>query len=118
MANFYTPARTAALVALVGAPRFGPYLAAANGDVRAALDLYVWNLCLSASFHGPLSILEVTVRNALHRELSVLFGPSWHTDPGFQAAAPGSRRRCTRRALARGSNGQYRSPLATRQRAR
>ena len=86
MANFYTSTRTVSLVNLIGAPRFGRYLAAANGDVRAALDLYVWNLCLSACFYGPLAILEVTVRNALHRELSALFGPSWHTDASFQAA--------------------------------
>jgi hypothetical protein len=74
------------VAALVGAPRFGPYLAAAHGDVRTALDLYVWNLCIGASFYGPLAILEVTVRNALHRELCALFGPSWHIDTGFQTA--------------------------------
>lgn len=87
MATFYTPARVADLVALVGAPRFGPYLAAANGDHRGALDFYVWNLTLSAAFHGPLAILEVAVRNALHRELTALFGANWPTDPSFIAAA-------------------------------
>ena len=86
MATFYTPTRTTRLATLVGTPRFGPYLAAAHGNVRAALDLYVWNLCLGAAFYGPLAILEVTVRNALHRELSALFGPSWHEDIGFRLA--------------------------------
>lgn len=35
-----------------------------------ALGLYLWNDALSASFFKLVSILEVTFRNALHRELS------------------------------------------------
>ncbi len=59
----------------------------ADGSRRRALDLYVWNLSLGAAFFGPLGILEVTVRNALHGQLSRLFGANWPTDQRFIAAA-------------------------------
>ncbi|WP_076419835.1 Abi family protein [Colwellia sp. UCD-KL20] len=40
-----------------------------------ALGLYLWNDALSASFFKLVSILEVTFRNALHRELSHEYHP-------------------------------------------
>jgi hypothetical protein len=84
MANFYTSARSSDLIQTIGEARFAPYLRACRGDAATALDLYVWNLQAGASFYGPLAILEVTVRNALHRELAVLFGSTWHRSSAFQ----------------------------------
>jgi hypothetical protein len=87
MTSFYTSRRVAELTSIIGNARIGPYLAMAGGDHRRALDLYVWNLSLGAAFYGPLGILEVTIRNALHGQLSALFGPSWPTDTRFITVA-------------------------------
>jgi abortive infection bacteriophage resistance protein len=45
------------------------------GSDEEALGLYLWNDALSASFFKLVSILEVTFRNALHRELSHEYHP-------------------------------------------
>src|SRR4051812_36645942 len=67
-----------ALQASLSPERFATYLAAANGERAEALRLYTWNTALSAAFYGPLQGLEVAVRNAMHRELSVRYGPAWY----------------------------------------
>jgi hypothetical protein len=44
------------------------------------MDLYLWNLEISAAFYPSLNGLEVTLRNALHSRLGALFGrPDWWT---------------------------------------
>lgn len=87
MTSFYTASRVVELTAIIGKARIRPYLAVAGGSRRRALDLYVWNLSLGAALFGPLGILEVTVRNALHGQLSTLFGANWPTDQRFITAA-------------------------------
>jgi hypothetical protein len=69
-------------------PRLAPYLAQSGNDLQAAIDLYVWNIKASARLYGPLSIFEVTLRNALSRELSTIFGTGdWAGDAAFEALA-------------------------------
>lgn len=69
-------------------PRLAPYLAQSGNDLQVAIDLYVWNIKASARLYGPLAILEVTLRNALSRELSAIFGTAdWANDPGFEVLA-------------------------------
>ena len=46
-------------------------------NVDLIAELYVWNIAICGAFVGPLNVLEVAVRNSLHRELSKLFGPNW-----------------------------------------
>lgn len=59
-------------------PRFLPYSQACAGDIGAALELYWWNLEVSAGFYAPLHCLEVGLRNALHNELMRQFDrPDW-----------------------------------------
>ncbi|MDQ3576699.1 MAG: hypothetical protein M3443_03670 [Actinomycetota bacterium] len=55
-------------------PRFAPYLAKTGGDLRAAIQLYWWNVGVSAAFYAPLHCLEMTLRNAVHQQLAVKFG--------------------------------------------
>jgi len=69
--------------AALSVDRLSSYLAAANGDPRHALALYEWNTRVSAAFYVPLQAVEVGLRNACHRELSVLFGTTWPDEPGF-----------------------------------
>ena len=78
-----------ALQASLSPERFATYLAATQGDRAEALRLYTWNTALSAAFYGPLQGLEVATRNAMHRELSTRYGPSWYDNPqaGLDAGA-------------------------------
>ncbi len=55
---------------LLSDARLSRYLDHYHGNERAALRLYTWNLRVASAFWGPLSILEVVVRNALHTQLS------------------------------------------------
>jgi len=82
---FYNALALQTLTDVISPPRIASYVAE-TGDLQSAVDLYVWNVRASATLYGPLSILEVALRNALHRELKSMFGPSWHDDPSFNAA--------------------------------
>lgn len=55
-------------------PRFAPYLAKAGEDMTAAIQLYWWNVGISAAFYTPLHCLEMALRNALHKQLAAEFG--------------------------------------------
>ena len=54
--------------------RLLPYKQAAKGDEQISLSLYLDNLRLAQSFYAPLSLLEVTFRNAPHDVLTINFG--------------------------------------------
>lgn len=42
---------------------------------------YVWNMALSESLYPALQVLEITLRNAIHREAGQHFGrPDWYSD--------------------------------------
>ncbi|MCU1477519.1 MAG: hypothetical protein JWQ64_2212 [Subtercola sp.] len=49
--------------------RLATYLSASGNDVRAALELYRWNLRLAASFQEILSIAEIVLRNGINDSL-------------------------------------------------
>ncbi|GAA5073122.1 hypothetical protein HNP84_009264 [Thermocatellispora tengchongensis] len=65
----------------ISAERFAPYLAASGHCRERALRLYAWNMEISGAILGPLHLLEVTLRNAMHRELTALAGRAdwWHS---------------------------------------
>jgi hypothetical protein len=70
------------LRASVSGDRLGPYLAACTGDQAAAARLYAWNIRISGAFHAPLGCLEVACRNAMHQQLSAMFGrDDWRDAP-------------------------------------
>lgn len=54
-------------------PRFASYIADCDGDVAAAWRLYTWNIGISAAFYPLLHLVEITLRNSLHRELAARF---------------------------------------------
>jgi hypothetical protein len=68
------------LLEAFSAARMEPYLKHCNGDASKAFRLYAWNVEVSAAFSGPLSCLEVVLRNALHEQLAGMVGRSdwWH----------------------------------------
>ncbi len=72
------PTILSALEASLSPERMATYIVAASGDREKALRLYTWNTAASAAFYGPLQGLEVAVRNAMHRQLSAVYGPDWY----------------------------------------
>lgn len=77
----YTSQELDELEASLSRKRLEIYLASARGDRAKAVRLHAWNTAVSAAFYGPLQGLEVTLRNAVHRELAKRYGPSWHDNP-------------------------------------
>ena len=61
--------------------RLSTSIAAAGGERERALQLYTRNTQLSAAFYGPLQGLEIALRNALHRQLTRLYGAAWYNNP-------------------------------------
>jgi len=57
--------------------RFGSYLAWAGGQRDRALALYALNTRLCECFYVPLQMLEITLRNRIHRILSEASGDHW-----------------------------------------
>lgn len=58
-----------ALRTAIGPERLSGYESAVGGDPLRALDLYRWNSTVSGAVFEDLSLLEVALRNACHRQL-------------------------------------------------
>jgi hypothetical protein len=79
------PAQLISVVPLISSERFQPYLDKCNNDAAQALRLYTWNIEISAALLGPIHVLEVAMRNAMHHQMSMHFGcESWWTHPDAQ----------------------------------
>lgn len=83
---FYDPRTIASLTASLSAPRFAPYLQKANGNEAVAFELYLYNANLASSFLFPLSVAEVTLRNAIDGVLMQSYGADWHQNNVFRTA--------------------------------
>jgi hypothetical protein len=68
----------------LSAERFATYIAWAGGTRTLAIDLYTLNAQLSESLYTPLHMLEVTLRNSIHRVMGRAFGLSWYDTPQHQ----------------------------------
>lgn len=76
------PSSLSGLRTLLGEARFSSYLAHYKGNERMALRLYSWNIAASTALWGPLGVLEVTVRNAIHRQMCERAGrDDWWESP-------------------------------------
>ena len=58
--------------------RLSVYLEEPENDRKSALRLHVWNTAVSAALYGPLQGLEITLRNAMNRELVKKHGRAWY----------------------------------------
>jgi hypothetical protein len=65
------PPLYAAAIHAISDDRFGPYMRKATNDTNKALELYHWNMRVSAALYESLHIVEVALRNAIDRQLSV-----------------------------------------------
>lgn len=74
-----TPRVIDSIISTLSLDRLAPYLKVSQGNVENALELYRWNIEISGAFYEALSIAEVGLRNALHKQLTL-----FHNDrPGF-----------------------------------
>lgn len=90
-----------AISSIVSPGRFQPYLDAAGQDVELAVELYEWNIVLSAAFWEVIALLEVAVRNAMNDQLTAAYGPRWYEDSTIlddrsRAAVREAKRRASR----------------------
>jgi hypothetical protein len=70
------------LEALLSEARFSRYLNRYQGDRALALRLYTWNLAACSALWGPINVIEVAVRNAIHDRLVERTGRGdWWNDP-------------------------------------
>jgi len=66
------------LIPTLSAGRFTKYLNESAGDQDLALDLYRWNGELSSALFEDIGVVEVALRNAMHKELSGTYGALWY----------------------------------------
>ena len=71
-----TPERVP-LLATLSDGRFKRYRTAAAGVDERALDLYIWNVAVSAAIWHDVAIVEVALRNAMNEALSSAFSSNW-----------------------------------------
>jgi len=76
-------AERAALERSIGVDRLVGYVAAAGDDEIRALDLYLWNMSVSAACFEDLCLLEVTLRNACHVQLRTWHAAKGHATPWY-----------------------------------
>lgn len=83
---------------LISQPRLARYRHAAGNDLRAALDLYRWNLAISASLWESMHYFEIAFRNSIDAALTDLQldrdpdGPAWYRNAHIPLS-DGSRRK-------------------------
>lgn len=80
----YAHAEFDALTASLSPQRFATYLSKAAGNKHYAFALYLYNARLSKSLLFPLSVTEVTLRNAVDAALVAAHGQNWHQDDNFR----------------------------------
>lgn len=76
---------------VLSAPRFATYLRATANNRTHALDLYHWNLQVSAALLVPLHVLEVALRNAVVEAIEAEHGGTWPWTQGFIRSLPNPR---------------------------
>lgn len=70
--------------------RVGRYKASCNGDEAAAMAAYLYNILLSEALTPVLAVVEIALRNAVHRELTRHYSRDdwwneWRTSPRFRS---------------------------------
>lgn len=73
---------------VISAPRFATYLRARGNSPEEALNLYRWNLEVSAAFMGPLHLCEIAIRNGVAESLETVHGVAWPWTQGFVRSLP------------------------------
>ena len=80
--SIYQPVRDE-MIRLLSVPRLSTYTAACGGDIKAAIELYQWNLEVSSALFTAVHYFEVALRNTIDVRLAKDFGgsQSWFDAP-------------------------------------
>lgn len=78
-----------ALQRTVSPARLSPYKEAAGFDQQRAVHLYLWNVAAGQSFHFPLQVTEVALRNAIGDVVEYEFGQKWWRESKAQTFLDG-----------------------------
>ncbi len=82
MSYIYEPSKINSLEKSISVARLSTYTQEIQGgDRELALKLYLWNTEISSSFHFPLQMAEIALRNSLHCQLEAKFGVDWPSSP-------------------------------------
>jgi len=87
----FTPEQEHHLPNVLSAPRFATYLQATGNGRTHALNLYHWNLQVSAALLIPLHVLEVALRNGIVEAIETVHGGAWPWTEGFIRSLPNPR---------------------------
>jgi hypothetical protein len=85
---------TEEIKSFISHPRFNIYLEEANYNTNAAYQLYLINIELSEALYPALSLLEISLRNAIHQKLKEYF----NDDFWFKNQLPGEFQTAIQRA--------------------
>ncbi len=82
------------MIRLLSVPRLTTYTNACGGDVKAAIELYQWNLEVSSALFTAIHYFEVALRNTIDVRLTKDFGgaQSWFDAPNTPLSG-GARRK-------------------------
>jgi hypothetical protein len=80
----YLPEQLNAIRAAISEPRFATYLSKAGNHEEYAIALYLYNARVAKAILYPLSVVEVTLRNAVDDILVRRFGQNWHQDTALR----------------------------------
>lgn len=58
------------------------------GNLKPAINLYLWNANISCYFLFPLHVCEVVIRNAVSNALTNVYGEKWPWDKAFALSLP------------------------------
>ncbi|OEJ22650.1 hypothetical protein BGK67_33800 [Streptomyces subrutilus] len=62
---------------MISRPRLAPYIAATTSS-QAAMELYLWNVRVSAAFAEVIALAEIILRSAMAEQLASAYGPAWY----------------------------------------
>ena len=66
-----------ALASSLARDKFAPYRRVFGGDTKQASQLFLLDCALAGAFQELLRIIELTMREAMHRELTNTYGHQW-----------------------------------------
>ena len=72
-----TPQQMQSFASVLAREKFAPYRRVFGGDTRQGTQLFLLDGALAGAFHELLRILELTMRESMHRELKRVYGESW-----------------------------------------
>jgi len=65
------------LASALAREKFAPYRRVFGGDTKQGTQLFLLDGALAGAFHELLRILEITMRESMHRELTNTYGHQW-----------------------------------------